>query len=591
MNTSELNTFSVMSKHYQILFGMISFLIVAFGQPAWSPLLSILAASVGYTLFFRVLLCYSNHWHRFWLTTGWFFAVQLVQLSWSISHPYYYIYFVYIALSFLLGLQFGFVGLLITAKRMTTFGGIMTVASLWTLIEWSRLFFLTGFTWNPSGLALSGNLYSMQMASIWGVFGLSFWVIFVNLLALQAWLKGLARIPLLIWVIGATLPYVYGIIHITVHHSAFEKNDSFKDSRFNALLVQTAFPVEEAMDFSNTKNMTHYVLNEWRQILGIIKRHRQQNIDLIALPEFLVPFGTYSFVYPHETVKRIFEDTIGPGSLWALPPLETPLANFDGTKWLVNNAYWAQTIANYFQTELVAGLEDAEDINGQREYYSAALFFKPQKSEGKRDRLPFAVERYEKRVLVPMGEYIPLDFLKELAADYGITGSFTPGNAPKIMSCRKIPFGVSICYEETFGNLMRQNKHSGAQLLVNLTSDVWYPNSRLPKQHWDHACLRTVENGIPLIRSCNTGITGAIDSLGRTVAVLGGDNPEAVEWVPDALFVKVPTYTYSTLYSRLGDGLIIGFCFCTVFLTACLGRWKKTQPVPSPLLLEEDKQK
>jgi apolipoprotein N-acyltransferase len=105
---------------------------------------------------------------------------------------------------------------------------------------------------------------------------------------------------------------------------------------------------------------------------------------------------------------------------------------------------------------------------------------------------------------------------------------------------------------------MREGRQKGAEVMVNLTSDVWYPNSKLPRQHLDHARVRTVENGIPLIRACNTGVTAAIDSLGKNVSVLGGDQPEKVEWVADGLVVHVPLYSYHTLYSKLGDSLIIG---------------------------------
>lgn len=105
---------------------------------------------------------------------------------------------------------------------------------------------------------------------------------------------------------------------------------------------------------------------------------------------------------------------------------------------------------------------------------------------------------------------------------------------------------------------MRENSQKGAHLLVNLTNDGWYPRSTLPQQHLDHARLRTVENGLPLLRACNTGITTALDSHGRTIAAL--DNSEEA---PGALQVDVPLHRYRTLYSRTGDALIVllsGFC-------------------------------
>ena len=165
-----------------------------------------------------------------------------------------------------------------------------------------------------------------------------------------------------------------------------------------------------------------------------------------------------------------------------------------------------------------------------------------------------------------MGEYIPFSFAKGLAEAYGLTGSFTHGKEAKVFN-GKIKMGLSICYEETYGHMMRENKHKGAEILLNLTSDIWYPNSRLIYQHFDLARLRTVENGIPLLRACNTGITAGIDSLGRVTAQLGKDG-QNIEAISDSLRVAVPLYSYNTLYTYYGDWLIvgislfaIGFCF------------------------------
>jgi apolipoprotein N-acyltransferase len=117
--------------------------------------------------------------------------------------------------------------------------------------------------------------------------------------------------------------------------------------------------------------------------------------------------------------------------------------------------------------------------------------------------------------------------------------------------------------------MMREIKKQGADVMLNLTSDAWFPTSRLMQQHFDHARPRTVENGIPLLRACNTGITGAIDSLGRVVAVLG-ENPKEAEWIADSLKIEVPTYSFNTLYSLVGDYLILvislgAICFALFF--------------------------
>ena len=126
------------------------------------------------------------------------------------------------------------------------------------------------------------------------------------------------------------------------------------------------------------------------------------------------------------------------------------------------------------------------------------------------------------------------------------------------MHAAGVTFSPSICYEETFSDIVREGKTLGAHMLVNLTSDAWYPSSTLPLQHFEHARLRTVENGVPLIRACNNGITGAIDSYGRTIGIYGGDHPEEVEWTQGAIVVDVPLQNHWTLYSHTGDKLIAG---------------------------------
>ncbi len=101
-------------------------------------------------------------------------------------------------------------------------------------------------------------------------------------------------------------------------------------------------------------------------------------------------------------------------------------------------------------------------------------------------------------------------------------------------------------------------------------------NSRLPQQHFDHARLRTVENGIALVRACNTGVTGAVDSLGRIIGVLDdGENP--VEWRSDSLHLYVSTYHYLTPYSLWGDKFILGISllFGSAALIVPLVSWRR----------------
>lgn len=553
----------------QVILAAFSCLLVAFSQPAWFWWCGVLAAAFGYALFWRVLLEVPHPGKRFFYAALWFTCVQLVQLSWAISHPYLYIYIVYFFFAAAMGAQFGVLGLFITLKNIQRWSQLLFIAALWILQEWARLYFFSGFSWNPVGLALTGNLYSLQLASIGGVYGLSFWVILSNLLFLKAWCERWIVPSVALWGIVAVVPYFYGVAHVLKHDYAMAANPP---PQVRVALIQTTFPADSTSQFKDRKSLIAHIIDQWRQILVAVRQQEGKEIDLIVLPEYAVPCGTYTCLYPYSVVANVFKEVYGPQSQEYLPPVAPPFAQGHGTVDLVNNAFWAQAMANYFGSGLVIGLEDVEDQeSGKRDHYSAAMYFKPADEKG---TIKFPVERYEKRVLVPLGEYIPFSMFQALAADYGIQGSFTSGKEAKVfVAGEQFPFGLSICYEETFGDIMRENKQLGAVMLVNLTSDAWYPYSRLSEQHFYHARLRTVENGIPLVRASNIGLTGAVDSLGRTIKLFGEDSvrPDSLQ---GSILIDVPLYIYPTIYSHLGDGLVIGICLASFLF--CLR--KKNRP-------------
>jgi apolipoprotein N-acyltransferase len=151
------------------------------------------------------------------------------------------------------------------------------------------------------------------------------------------------------------------------------------------------------------------------------------------------------------------------------------------------------------------------------------------------------VGKYHKRHLVMFGEYIPLvDALPFVKWFTPITGGFTPGNrvthfelerwgerpreplattdstngSPGV-SPRRIKVATLICFEDTFGHLAREYVDDDTDLLVNLTNNGWFGNSAAQWQHAASATFRAVENGVPLLRCSNNGLTCWIDSRGR----------------------------------------------------------------------------
>ncbi|MCB1081503.1 MAG: apolipoprotein N-acyltransferase, partial [Chlamydiia bacterium] len=524
---------------------IVSLLVVGFGQPHVSSLLSVVASGVGFALFWVGLLRVEGRGRRFFISGAWFFGVQLIQLSWLASPTFQgtYIYFVYGALALWLGAQFALLSLLFPKEGPISCRKMFGIAGFWTLIEWGRLFVLCGFAWNPVGLSMTGFPVQGQLAAVFGVFGLSFIVIVVNLLAVNALLKP-EKMRLLAWGSAFLFPFLFGGLHM-MYHDGQKRGDVC-----HALLLQTAL-LPDQKDLCNGKEdrYVHPYL-QWREIVKGIKTHVGRSYDLIVLPEYALPFSAHVPVYPLKEMERV----IGADLQEAEALLKSPFAEKRGEEWYVSNAFVLQALANRYGAEIISGLDASE---GEKSY-NAAFHFIPEREE---------VFRYEKRILLPLAEYLPFSFLKPLVARYGIVNFFTPGEEAKV-SRGKLPMSLSICYEECFPSLMREGRKAGAELFVNVTNDGWYPYSRLPEEHFIHGRVRAIENGVPLLRACNTGVTAGVDSLGRTVARFANKEGK-FELEKGALFLSMNTYSYKTLYIFFGDGAILGLsllCMLMVFV-------------------------
>lgn len=524
-------------KYLNFSFFILSFLIVAFSQPAWIGYLGPVASSLGYFLFWYSIYHLNSTKLKVFLSFVWFFFVQAIWLSWFTSTKYQgkLILVVYAFLIFSFALQFSIASYIFLKNKKFSFFKIFLVASVWTIFEWSRLFFMSGFPFNQVGLALSNYHISLQLASIIGIYGLSFYVIFVNLTALKAIIDKSFKVGIL-WVILAFFPYLYGYFHEKIYEKKFELSN-----KLNVCLVQTALLPEEKV---LTKNyFDHFIspMYQWQRIINFINQKKIDDLDLIVLPEAALPFSANDHFYPFEKVQLLFSQKFGEDVLAKLPILKEPFARQYKDDWYVSNSYFAKALSNIYQSEIAIGFDDFDQKIDKS--YNAAFYFSPKLDTYK---------RYEKQVLVPMGEYIPFSFLAKIALKkYGIASSFTKGDESKIFSDKNYAF--SICYEETFSNIMRKAKNKGAKCFVNLTNDAYFPKSKLFRQHFDHAKIRAIENGIPLIRACNTGITAVVDSFGRVVDAMYKEDQAG------ALFVKAPLFSYKTIYSLFGDYLVILF--------------------------------
>src|ERR1041385_8085540 len=174
------------------------------------------------------------------------------------------------------------------------------------------------------------------------------------------------------------------------------------------------------------------------------------------------------------------------------------------------------------------------------------------------DRAGAIRARYDKSHLVPFGEYIPFgDFLPIRKLSVGAI-DMSAGPGPQTIALPGLSgFAPLVCYEAIFPAAVIDEANRPAWIL-NVTNDAWYGRSSGPFQHFAIARTRAVEEGLPLVRVANNGISGVIDAAGRVLAHTGLD---AVTYADIALPAAGPP----TPYSRAGDWLFLGLLIAGLF--------------------------
>jgi len=217
-------------------------------------------------------------------------------------------------------------------------------------------------------------------------------------------------------------------------------------------------------------------------------------------------------------------------------------------------AHIARMLAGLDATLLVGGPARRPDAGEAASFNSAFVM----------DGAGVVQGRYDKRRLLPFAEYFPLRFLAFLRRHFDAVRDFTPGGGALLLPTPVGQAAVVICFEAIFPELVAERMRAGADILVNLSNDVWLAGAG-PAQHLQMVVLRAVENRVWVVRATTTGVSAAIDPLGRV-------RVRTEPGVAAAFDQNVSAMAIVTPYRRFGDWFAFG---CLAFTGVVLIRLRK----------------
>ncbi|GJE25611.1 apolipoprotein N-acyltransferase [Methylobacterium organophilum] len=386
--------------------------------------------------------------------------------------------------------------------------------------EWLRGHLFTGFPWNTLGMALGSHLWPMQAASLVGLYGLT--VLAVLIAAAPA---TLATGPGRLARFGPSAAALAALAALTLYGAwrvPAAPDPTVPGVRLR--LIQPSIPQDAKFRPENREGIVDKYL-ELSDRADAEGRGGLSRATHVIWPESAFPF-------------LIQRDPETLGRIGAVIPRGT---------------------------QLITGAARAQEplTREHAVFFNAILTIAHGGTFG---------DSYDKVHLVPFGEYLPGPFDALLRAVglrqfVSVPGGFTPGarEGQRILDVPGLPpVAATICYEAIFPGAIRPPVPLGGVqrplgLILNLTNDAWFGDTPGPRQHFAQARLRAVEEGLPLVRDANSGISAVVDAHGRIVARL----PLGAE---DALDSDLPApLPGATLYARAGD---LPFA---LMLAACLG--------------------
>ncbi|MDF2116920.1 apolipoprotein N-acyltransferase [Roseiarcaceae bacterium H3SJ34-1] len=399
---------------------------------------------------------------------------------------------------------------------------ILILALALAVSEWLRGNILTGFPWNDFGMAFGANLLLAQAASIVGLNGLTMLAVAIcaapavladrsaptaRTAKLSTLTAGLALVTLCA-LLG------FGALRLAVPQVASQPNVRLR-------IMQPNLPQDEKFRGENK---------------DAILRHYLDLSDRATSPQTSGVADVTHLIWPESAFPFILSRDVDALKLIGafLPPSTT----------LITGA---------------ARMEAGPQIRGQRpqnRYYNAIQVIQ---SGG------MILDSYDKVHLVPFGEYLPLGRWVEamgLRQFVHIPGGFEAGPRRATLHAPGLPaIAPLVCYEAIFsGEVMPADSPSERpELMLNVTNDAWFGITPGPYQHFAQARLRTIEEGMPLVRAANTGISAIVDPYGRVLSQL----PLGIEGVLDGQLPKpiaAPVFARYPLLAPLGLWFFILLC-------------------------------
>jgi apolipoprotein N-acyltransferase len=337
--------------------------------------------------------------------------------------------------------------------------GLLLAPAIWVAAEYLRGNLFGGFPWIPLGGSVVRLLPLAQVASLVGVYGLS-WLL-ATLHACLA-LAALARARTQMSAVVAALvivaaPSMWGAARMNDNRLTRE------GSPVRVGLIQGNIPQGEKWNPGSAFAI-------FERYLGMTRQAAAEGAQLVIWPESSTPFFFEEDAGGAEALRRLVRET---------------------------------------GVTLLFGSDQIERGQGEDRYYNSAFML---------DRAGSTAAIYRKMYLVPFGEYVPFkDLLFFVGPLVEAVADFSPGQQVTMLPVDGHMASTAICYEVVYPDLMRKAVRAGSELLTTITNDAWYGTTSAPYQHFELATMRAIEQGRYLVRAANTGISGIVDPYGRVL--------------------------------------------------------------------------